>query len=67
MILPAGVTVRLLFRLLLVSMLKHRVLVAASRRITCFKLAMDETAVALLAVQFVEKEDARIWSKGLGP
>ncbi len=28
---------------------------------------MDETAVELLAVQFVEKEEVRIWSNGLGP
>ena len=58
---------RPLFRPLLVSMLKHWVLVAASSSMTCFKLAMPETAVALLAVQFVEKEDVRIWSNGLGP
>jgi hypothetical protein len=34
---------------------------------TCFKLAMAETAVELLAVQLDENEDVRIWSKGLGP
>jgi hypothetical protein len=28
---------------------------------------MDKTAVELLAVQLVENEDVRIWSKGLGP
>jgi hypothetical protein len=34
---------------------------------TCFKLAMAERAVELLAVQFDENEDVRIWSNGLGP
>jgi hypothetical protein len=28
---------------------------------------MAETAVELLAVQFVVNEDVRIWSNGLGP
>jgi hypothetical protein len=28
---------------------------------------MEETAVELLAVQFDENEDVRIWSNGLGP
>ena len=66
MILPAEVTVRLLL-LPLAFMLKQWLFVAASRRITCFKLAMDDTAVELLAVQFVVNEDVRIWSNGLGP
>jgi hypothetical protein len=34
---------------------------------TCFKLAIADTAVELLAVQFDENEDVRIWSNGLGP
>lgn len=66
MILPAEVTVRLLL-LPLAFMLKQWLFVAASRRITCFKLAIAERAVELLAVQFVVNEDVRIWSNGLGP
>jgi hypothetical protein len=64
--LPAEVTVRLLL-FPLAFMLRQKLFVAASRRMTCFKLAIDETAVALPAVQFEVNEEVRIWSNGLGP